>query len=90
MSKPDSYLLGLYLGLLLLGVWHGWLRAPATAMALWIINCKASVGPIPKLGGHTCHCNRARPHALPHTCDCGSWFEPKDEKRSNGDRAARA
>lgn len=54
----------------------------AVAAWLWVINrqlrspCDESVGPIPKLAGHTCRCNLERTHRLPHTCNCGSWFEP--------------
>lgn len=39
------------------------------------IVCGWEVGPIPKLDGHTCRCNKVAPHRLPHECDCGSWFE---------------
>lgn len=43
------------------------------------IDCRAQVGPIPKLAGHTCRCNKLTLHQLPHTCDCGSWFESRFE-----------
>lgn len=58
------------------------LAAPlfARLAARFGIACAEEVGPIPKLGGHTCRCNRLTPHRLPHACDCGSWFEPRADK----------
>ena len=40
------------------------------------LDCRWVVGPIPKLDGHTCRCDRLRNHRMPHECgDCGAWFE---------------
>jgi hypothetical protein len=37
--------------------------------------CGWQVGPIAKLDGETCVCNRDAGHRMPHECNCGSWFE---------------
>jgi hypothetical protein len=37
--------------------------------------CGWEVGPVWKDGGEVCLCIEPAGHAMPHRCDCGSWFE---------------